>query len=344
MTGPSVGPAPHLLAVENLQIRFYTQRGMVEAVRGVSFHVDRGETVGLVGESGSGKSVIAQAVMDLIRIPGRVAGGEVYWKGRPLLIGADGDYVRQVRGKEIAMVFQDSMTSLDPVFSIGMQITEVLRHHLGLGAAQARERAAELLDLVGISAPRQRLKQYPHELSGGMRQRVMIAMALACEPALLIADEPTTALDVTIQAQILELIADIQQRLQLAILFITHDLGIAAGLCHRIAVMYAGKLVESGNTVDLFARPAHPYTAGLLRSTPRIDEVRERLVSIDGAPPDMRSPPAGCAFHPRCEFVVAVCTRDVPPFGVVAPDRRAACWRPFASSDAAGRSLEPSHG
>ncbi len=328
-----------LLQVENLQVRFYTRRGIVEAARGVSLHIGKGETLGLVGESGSGKSVTAQAMMGLIELPGKITGGDIRWKGRSLLAAENAAAVRQLRGKEIAMVFQDPMTSLNPLFSVGMQIGEVLRHHCGMSPRQARARAADLLALVGIASPRERLAQYPHEFSGGMRQRVMIAMALACEPELLIADEPTTALDVTIQAQVLELLAELQQRLHLSVLLITHDLGIVAELCHRVAVMYAGRIVETGLADDLFARPAHPYTMGLLRSTPRLDELRPRLIAIDGAPPDLVCAPSGCAFHPRCPVATESCVTSAPPLTAQA-QREVACWRPYAQAPQAEPHLE----
>ena len=295
MTAPDQTP---LLAVENLTVHFTTRSGTVQGARGVTFEVARGETLGIVGESGSGKSVSVQAVMGLIHTPGEIVAGDIRWKGRSLLDAAGREYLKKIRGREIAMVFQDPMTSLNPVFTVGTQITEVLRRHLGLDKRRARERAAELLELVDIGAPARRLTQYPHELSGGMRQRVMIAMALACEPELLIADEPTTALDVTIQAQILELIADLQERLNLSVIMITHDLGVIAQLCHRVAVMYAGMIVEVGQAEDIFSRPAHPYTQGLLRATPRPDRVDERMTAIEGVPPNLISPPIGCAFAP----------------------------------------------
>jgi peptide/nickel transport system ATP-binding protein len=320
----------HLLEVDDLEVSFFTRRGVVQAVRGVSFHVDRGETLGLVGESGSGKSVTAQAILGMTELPGRITGGDIRWKGRSLIDGKKGaKYSASVRGKEIAVIFQDPMTSLNPLFTVGMQIGEVLRHHLHMNRRDADERAVELLDLVGISFPRQRVKQYPHEFSGGMRQRVMIAMALACEPELLIADEPTTALDVTIQAQILELLADLQERLGLAVVLITHDLGVVAGLCHRVQVMYAGRLVEDGPARELFNEPAHPYTAGLLRSTPRLDQVSPRLTAIEGSPPDLLRPPSGCAFHPRCPLATSRCAEEAPDRGPVREGRTAACYRPF---------------
>ena len=326
-----------LLEIEDLRVDFTTRGGVVQAVRGVSLAVGPGETLGIVGESGSGKSVTAQAAMGLVATPGAITGGDIRWKGRSLIGPAGRDYARAVRGREVAMVFQDAMTSLDPLFTCGQQIGEVLTRHLGYDRSAARVRARELLDLVGITAPEQRLDQRPFELSGGMRQRVMIAMALACEPALLIADEPTTALDVTIQAQILELLRELQARLGLAVMLITHDLGVVAGLCRGVAVMYAGRIVEEAPAEALFERPAHPYSMGLLRSTPRLDRAAERMVAIDGQPPDMRDPPRGCAFAPRCPARVAACDSD-PALGEVALGRRAACWRPFEGPWARDRS------
>jgi oligopeptide/dipeptide ABC transporter ATP-binding protein len=320
-----VEPPTPILEVDHLCVQFFTRRGRVQAVRDVSFTIARGETLGLVGESGSGKSVTAQGLLGLVELPGRITSGDVRWKGDSLVHDAERT-LRRVRGREIAMVFQDPMTSLNPLFTVGAQIAEVLRRHMHMGKRQARERAVELLDLVGIANAPQRAQQHPHEMSGGMRQRVLIAMALACEPQLLIADEPTTALDVTIQAQILELIAELQERLGLAVLLITHDLGVVAGLCDRVAVMYAGKLVEMGPAADLFARPRHPYTAGLLRSTPRLDIVLERLVSIDGAPPDLIRPPRGCPFRARCERATEECVTEMPPLESKEEGRHVACW------------------
>ncbi|MGH9212753.1 MAG: ABC transporter ATP-binding protein [Acidimicrobiales bacterium] len=319
-----------LLEVEHLDVQFFTRRGQVRAVRDVSFSIAEGETLGLVGESGSGKSVTAQALLGLVELPGRICGGDVRWKGRSLVHDAAATLDR-VRGREIAMVFQDPMTSLNPLFAIGAQIAETLRRHLHTPRREARERAVELLDLVGIANPAQRARQYPHEMSGGMRQRVLIAMALACEPELLIADEPTTALDVTIQAQILELIADLQSRLGLAVLLITHDLGVVAGLCDRVAVMYGGKLVELGGADALFARPGHPYTTGLLRSTPRLDVTSERLVSIEGAPPDLVNPPDGCPFAARCPLAHDRCEAEMPVLEAHEEGRDVACWSAFAT-------------
>jgi peptide/nickel transport system ATP-binding protein len=314
-----------LLEVRDLVVNFYTRGGVVQASRGVSFQVDYGQTLGIVGESGSGKSVAVQAVMGLISTPGRIEGGDILFQGRSLLDQAGKKFVREVRGKDISMIFQDPMTSLNPVFTIGTQITEVLRHHMGMTRDQARRRAMDLLGLVDINAPEKRLKQYPYEMSGGMRQRVMIAMALACEPQLIIADEPTTALDVTIQAQILELLTDLQQRLQVSVILITHDLGVVAQLCHRVAVMYAGRIVEVGDADQVFASPVHPYTKGLIRATPRLDVVTERMVSIDGVPPDLISPPRGCAFSPRCDQAKKDCLRAqaLTPLG---DDRHVSCW------------------
>jgi peptide/nickel transport system ATP-binding protein len=320
-----------LLEVSDLYVDFFTRRGVVQAVRGVTFRVDRGETLGIVGESGSGKSVTAQTLLGLTELPGKITGGDVRWKGHSLVHDADATLSR-VRGKEISMIFQDPMTSLNPLFTVGTQIGEVCRRHLGASKKQAEARAVELLDLVGIANPAKRVKQYPHEMSGGMRQRVLIAMALACEPELLVADEPTTALDVTIQAQILELIADLQKQLGLSVLLITHDLGVVAGLCDRVAVMYAGKLVEIADADDLFAEPAHPYTAGLLNSTPRLDIVMPRLVSIEGAPPDLVAPPVGCPFAARCSLAVTQCLEAMPGLKMYDGGRRAACWRAFEVS------------
>ena len=321
-----------LLEVDHLRVEFFTRRGTVQAVRDVSFQIHKGETLGLVGESGSGKSVTAQSLLGLIDLPGKITGGDVRWKGESLVHGDAAATNERVRGREIAKVFQDPKTSLNPVFTIGMQLTEVLRRHLGLNKQQARTRAVELLDLVGIANPAERVKQYPFEMSGGMRQRVLIAMALACEPELLVADEPTTALDVTIQAQILDLIAELQQRLGVAVLLITHDLGVVAGLCDRVAVMYAGKLAEVGSAADLYGHPAHPYTAGLLRSTPRLDVTLDRLVAIDGAPPDLRDPPVGCSFAERCSLATDQCRAEQPALRPIEEARHVACWRPFEHS------------
>jgi oligopeptide/dipeptide ABC transporter ATP-binding protein len=318
-----------ILDVRNLTVDFFTRRGTVHAVRDVSFSVRKGETLGIVGESGSGKSVTAQAILGLTELPGRVTGGDILWKGSSLIAGREAaETIERVRGKEIAMVFQDPMTSLNPVYTVGMQVSEVLVRHMSMSKKAARSRAVELLDMVGISNPAKRLDQYPFELSGGMRQRVLIAAALACEPELLIADEPTTALDVTIQAQILDLIAELQQRLGVAVVLITHDLGVVAGVCDRVAVMYGGKIVEEADASEIYPRPFHPYTEGLLRSTPRLDVVSERLESIAGSPPDLREVLAGCSYSPRCAAVTEMCRSAVPVLDQRGEGRRVACWNP----------------
>jgi oligopeptide transport system ATP-binding protein len=315
-----------LLEVNDLRTHFHTQDGIVKAVDGVSFHVDKGETLGIVGESGSGKSVTSLSVMRLIPSPpGTIASGQILFDGEDLLKYTD-DEMRHVRGKDIAMIFQDPMTSLNPVLTVGRQITEALELHLKLTGKEARRRAVDLLALVGIPAPDRRLDDYPHQFSGGMRQRAMIAMALSCNPQLLIADEPTTALDVTIQAQILELIKQLQQELEMAVIVITHDLGVVAGMTDRVNVMYAGRVVEAGPTAQLFADPRMPYTIGLLQSIPRLDEARGRkLQPIRGVPPDLVGLPAVCPFAPRCNYVQEVCYTQTPPLRAVARQQRAAC-------------------
>ncbi len=315
-----------LLELKDLEVKFFTRRGVVSAVRGVSMQISEGETLGLVGESGSGKSVTARSILGLIDLPGRITNGDITWRGESLL---DEAVITRVRGNEIAVVFQDAMTSLHPILTIGTQITEVLRRHLGMSRREATDRAAELVDLVGISSPRRRLSQYPFELSGGMRQRVLIAIALACEPKLLIADEPTTALDVTIQAQILELIASLQQEFGLAMLLITHDLGVVAEVCDRVAVMYAGRIVERASTEELFNRPGHPYAGGLLAATPGLEKVTDRLVTIDGHPPDPRDQLSGCSFAPRCVLASEQCATHVPELERFEGGREVACWCAF---------------
>jgi oligopeptide/dipeptide ABC transporter ATP-binding protein len=317
-----------LLQVENLQTQFLTAAGVVRAVDGVSYDVDEGETVALVGESGCGKSVSALSVMRLVAEPaGRIVSGRIVFKGRNLLELTE-EEMRGVRGREIAMIFQEPMTSLNPVLSIGRQLTEGLEIHLGMQPAAAAARAVELLGMVGIPDPERRLKQYPHQFSGGMRQRMMIAMALACNPSLILADEPTTALDVTIQAQILELLRDLSRRLGVAMLIITHNLGVVARYADRVNVMYAGRVIEQGSAADLYADPRHPYTLGLLRSVPRLDEpIRAKLEPIEGQPPDLTRLPPGCAFAPRCTYRTDRCAQ-VPP---LEPRRGAghvsACWQ-----------------
>ena len=324
-TSPTATP---LLAVDDLRITFPSARGDVQAVRGVSFHVAGGEAVALVGESGSGKSVTAGAVMGIVDKPGVVVGGGVRWRGKPMLGSREAArYARSVRGRDIAMVFQDPMTSLDPLATIGSQLIESIRTHMGLGRAQARALALEYLELVGISSPQRRLTQFPHELSGGMRQRVLIAQAVSCNPAMLVADEPTTALDVTIQAQVLDVIDRLRRELGLALLLITHDLGVVAETCERVQVMYGGKLVETAPTRRFFSHPEHPYSASLLASTPSLDDDVDRLIAIPGAPPDMARPPAGCAFQPRCPVALDRCV-DEQPDPVVVAGRSVSCWLP----------------
>ncbi len=316
-----------LLEIENLHTQFFTSAGTVRAVDGITYSVDEGETVAIVGESGCGKSVSALSVLRLIPDPpGRVVDGTIRFAGTDLLALSDAE-IRDVRGRDIAMVFQEPMTSLNPVLSIGRQLTETLLHHLQVSPEAARARAVELLGLVGMSDAERRLRQYPHHLSGGMRQRVMIAMALCCEPKLIIADEPTTALDVTIQAQILELMKDLSKRLGVALIVITHNLGVVARYADRVNVMYAGKIVESGTAADIYHDPRHPYTIGLLKSVPRLDQPRrERLDPIEGQPPDLTRLDDGCAFRPRCRFATEQCAGAIPPLEPVGDGHHAACW------------------
>ena len=323
----SVAEADRLLEVVDLHTSFHTPDGMVRAVDGVSFELRRGEVLGLVGESGCGKSVTAHSVMGLLPMPPATVSGSISFAGRNLLELSDAQ-MRKIRGREIAMIFQDPMTSLNPVLTIGTQISEGLRLHLGLGRRAALARAAELLDLVGIPSGRQRLNDYQHQFSGGMRQRVMIAMALSCDPKLLIADEPTTALDVTIQAQILDLIRRLREQLGMAVILITHDLGVAAGTCDRINVMYAGRIVESGPVDDLFERPEMPYTRGLLASMPRLDhEVGTLLHTIEGAPPELVDASDRCRFEPRCAFARPECVQHEPSLTQrSSPAHLARCW------------------
>jgi oligopeptide transport system ATP-binding protein len=316
-----------LLEVRDLRTQFFTQDGVVKAVDGVSFHLMPGETLGLVGESGCGKSITALSIMRLIPSPpGKIVSGEIIFEGEDILKMSD-DEVRSIRGRKIAMIFQDPMTSLNPVLTINRQISEALELHLGMSKQQARQRAIELLKMVGIPNAEQRVDQYPHQFSGGMRQRVMIAMALSCNPSLLIADEPTTALDVTIQAQILDLIRTLQHEHNTALILITHDLGVVAGMTDRINVMYAGHIVETAPTEELFENPKHPYTVGLLNSIPRLDAPRkERLNPIRGLPPDLIDLPDMCPFVPRCDFAREKCSEKNPPLFDVNPVHRSACW------------------
>lgn len=316
----------NLLEVRGLKTYFFTSVGVVKAVDDISFSLRPGEAIALVGESGCGKSVTALSIMRLVPTPGRIVEGSVFLAGQDLLEKSEQE-MTTYRGRKMAMVFQDPMTSLNPVLTVGTQIREVIERHQGLKGSLALTRVEEMLRLVGIPNPERRLRQYPHEFSGGMRQRVMIAMALACDPELLILDEPTTALDVTIQAQILDLIRRLKQKLDTSVILITHDLGVVAGLTERVIVMYAGKIVESGTVNDIFENPKHPYTWGLLNSVPRLDTMsKKRLVPIHGQPPDLLKPPVGCPFHPRCKYVMRVCIEDSPPQFEVGSGHITSCW------------------
>jgi oligopeptide/dipeptide ABC transporter ATP-binding protein len=317
-----------LLSVEDLSVEFWTRRGTIHAVNGVSFDVAPGETLAIVGESGCGKSVTSLALLGILPRAGRVVSGTAMFEGRDLLQLRDAA-LRKIRGRDVAMIFQDPMTSLNPVLTIGRQIREALETHFDLDKKEANDRSAELLDRVGIPSPKARLRDYPHQFSGGMRQRAMIAMALACEPKLLIADEPTTALDVTIQAQILELLRELVAERDTALVLITHDLGVVAGMCERVNVMYAGMFMETGSANQLFTSPRHPYTLGLLQSIPRLDARRkEALTPIEGAPPDMLRPPSACPFQPRCRFEVEQSSQEVPPLREIEPGHFVACFNP----------------
>jgi oligopeptide/dipeptide ABC transporter ATP-binding protein len=316
-----------LLEVENLRTQFGTSAGLVRAVDGISYEVAEGETVAIVGESGCGKSVGALSILRLIpHPPGRIVGGSIRFNGRDLLKLSE-EEIRRVRGREIGMIFQEPMTSLNPVLTIGVQLTETVRQHFSVSKEAAEKRATELLNMVGISDPVRRLRQYPHHLSGGMRQRVMIAVALSCEPKLIIADEPTTALDVTIQAQILELMKTLTRRLGVALIIITHNLGVVARYADRVNVMYAGRIVETGTARDIYHRPSHPYTLALLRSVPRMDQPRKaKLDPVEGQPPDLMRLEIGCAFQPRCRFAVARCREAVPALEAVSEGHHSACF------------------
>ena len=317
--------ARKLLSVRDLKTSFFTHVGEVKAVRGISFDVNEGEVLGIVGESGSGKSVTSLSIMGLLQYPGRVVDGEILLNGEDILTYSK-DQMRKVRGKEIAMIFQDPMTSLNPVYTIGNQVMEMILEHEKMTKREARARAIEMLKLVGIPAAEKRIDSYPHEFSGGMRQRVMIALALSCNPKLLIADEPTTALDVTIQAQILSLIKSLNKQFGMTTMLITHDLGVVATVCDKVAVMYGGLIMEYGTADEIFYHPRHPYTMGLLGSIPHVDGgEKRRLIPIDGTPPDLINPPKGCPFSTRCKYCMNVCTREQPPY--FAEDKhRTMCW------------------
>ncbi len=318
--------AEPLLNVVDLETNFFTSEGVVHAVDGVSYQMKAGETLGLVGESGSGKSVSALSLMRLIpNPPGKITAGEVWFDGENLL-DVDDKRIREIRGNDIAMVFQEPMTSLNPVLTIGRQLTEALQLHLNLSTTDANARAVELLHMVGIPAAEERLFDYPHQFSGGMRQRVMIAMALSCDPKLLLADEPTTALDVTIQAQVLEVMARLSRELGTAVIVITHNLGVVARYADRVNVMYGGRIVEMGPAAEIYHEPRHAYTLGLLESVPRLDAREGRLIPIEGSPPDLTNLPNGCAFAPRCRFATDQCREERPELSEVAPDHHAACW------------------
>lgn len=316
----------HLLEVNDLHVSFFTHAGEVKAVNGVSYHLDSGKVLGIVGESGSGKSVSVNAMMQLLVHPGKVVGGSIIFDGKDV-VNMPLKEMRDLRGKDLGMIFQDPMTSLNPVYTIGNQLIETLKQHTDMTTEQARERSIEMLKLVGINNPEQRMKQYPHEFSGGMRQRAMIAMTLLCNPKLLIADEPTTALDVTIQAQILELMKELKNKINSAIILITHDLGIISDICDEVIVMYAGRIVEHGSIDDIFYRTAHPYTKGLLRCLPRLDTDRsEPLEPIEGTPVDLLALPAGCPFASRCDKCMKLCLKEMPPEYTINEGHVSSCW------------------
>ena len=318
----------NLVEVKNLEVSFFTYAGEVKAVRGINYELKPGQVMGIVGESGSGKSVSSYGLMGIIPSPGKAIGGEILFDGRDVTKMPEKELL-EIRGKDISMIFQDPMTSLNPLFTIGNQIEESLKKHTNLSREDRQRRMVELLTLVGINQPEKRLKQYPHEFSGGMRQRVMIAMALACNPKLLIADEPTTALDVTIQAQILELLKELKEKISMGIIFITHDLGVVSEICDDICVMYAGTIVERGSSDQIFYNPRHPYTWGLLASVPKIDsDEHERLIPIEGNPVDLINPPKGCPFAPRCKHCMKICIDQAPPQCMVEEGHMAACWLP----------------
>lgn len=315
-----------MLEVRDLQTSFLTAAGVVKAVGGVSFNLDEGKVLGIVGESGSGKSVTAYSILQILTHPGKIVGGSIKFRGEEL-VGAPDARIRSIRGNKISIIFQDPMTSLNPTFTIGNQLIEAVMLHTKRNRQQARERSIEMLTLVGINEPEKRMRQYAYELSGGMRQRAMIAMALVCEPDILIADEPTTALDVTIQAQILELMGELQRKLGMAIIMITHDLGVIADMCDEVIVMYAGKVAERGTAEEIFYHPKHEYTKGLMRSIPNIDnDEKTRLIPISGTPIDLLNMPTGCAFAPRCERAMKICLKEHPQEYWVSDEHLSACW------------------
>lgn len=319
----------NLLEVKDLEVSFFTYAGEVKAVRSISYELKPGEVMGIVGESGSGKSVSSYALMGIIPEPGKVIGGNIIFDGKDITNLSEKERLK-MRGKDIGMIFQDPMTSLNPVFTVGNQINESLKKHTNLNKEERTARIIELFRLVGINQPEKRMNQYPHEFSGGMRQRVMIAMALACNPKLLIADEPTTALDVTIQAQIVELLKELKTKINMGIIFITHDLGVIADICDKVAVMYAGNIIETGSIDEIFYEPKHPYTWGLLRSMPKLNaEEHERLVPIEGNPVDLINPPKGCAFAPRCKHCMKICLEKKPPAYNISSGHDALCWLPI---------------
>ncbi len=316
----------YLLDIKNLSISFFTPAGEIKAVNDISYKIKHGEVLGIVGESGSGKSVSSYSIMGLIANPGQITGGEIHFNGHRVDKMTEKEQ-QKIRGNEVSIIFQDPMTSLNPVYSIENQLTEVLRLHTNKTKKEIHNRAVELLELVGVNEPLRRLKQYPHEFSGGMRQRVMIAMALACEPLLLIADEPTTALDVTIQAQILDLMIELRRKINMSIILITHDLGVVSEVCEKIAVMYAGRIVEYGMTEEIFYSPKHEYTIGLLNSIPKINaETHEKLIPIEGITVDLLNPPAGCPFAPRCGECMKICLEEMPAFSQITETHISACW------------------
>lgn len=325
----------NLLEIKNLKVSFFTPAGEVKAVNDISYTLGKGEILGVVGESGSGKSVTASTAMGLVESPGRVVGGSVIFDGKDVTKMSKQE-IRSLRGKEIGMIFQDPMTSLNPVYTIGAQIKEGLKLYYGLKGKEADKRAIELLKLVSINEPERRLKQYPHEFSGGMRQRVMIAMALAGNPKMLIADEPTTALDVTIQAQILEIIKELQQKINMSVMLITHDLGIVADKADKVVVMYGGRIVESAPCEEIFRNPSHPYTIGLLNSIPKLDS-SDPLVPIEGSPIDLLNPPKGCPFAQRCQKCMKVCLSHLPPYTKISENHESACWLHDPRAKAAGK-------